>query len=77
MSIVPANREPNSPFFLVNEMAGPKVSFIQRLRCMLPDARRNPPLEDDSIWNNIKDFGETIARYNHLQEVLKRGCPSC
>ncbi len=53
--LVLANRElltPNSPFFLVNEMAGPKVSFIQRLRCMLPDARRNPPLEDDNIWDN-------------------------
>ncbi len=32
-----------------DKMVGPKVSFIQRLRCMLPDARRNPPLEDDSI----------------------------
>ncbi len=29
---------------IVDEMSGPKVSFIQRLRCMLPDARRNPPL---------------------------------
>ncbi len=35
--------------FIVDKIAGPKVSFIQRLCCMLPDARRNPPLEDDSI----------------------------
>ncbi len=31
---------------IVDEMAGPKVSFIQRPCCMLLDARRNPPLED-------------------------------
>ncbi len=44
---------------------------------MLPDARRNPPLEDDSIWNNnyslFLDFRETITRYNHLLEAIKPG----
>ncbi len=56
--LVLANHElfltPNSnQFIVVDEMAGPEVSFIQMLRCMLPNAHmythRNPPLEDDSI----------------------------